>query len=253
MATVDDAERVSSLAVVIPAFDESESLRLLLPRMIERLRCDDGLRWTILVIVRRGCPPEERSEIAALGAVPVVRGPSDSFGDAIRSGLGAVDPSFSHILVMDADGSHDPDTIPRLLAAAPGADVVIASRYVPGGRSDNGPVLRAMSRALNLCFRVVLGIACADASTNFKLYRRDQVQGITLKCDKFDIVEEILFRLQDSAGPRHLRIVEVPDYFRERQAGVSKRQLGPFVAAYLVTLARLRLSTAKGRRAAHEP
>ena len=60
-------------------------------------------------------------------------------------------------------------TIPRLLEHADGNDVVVASRYVPGGQTDNGVVLRVMSRSLNACFRLVLGIPCHDVSTNFKL------------------------------------------------------------------------------------
>lgn len=244
----DDQRPVASLAVVIPAFDEAESLRILLPELNERLRSGNGIDGAVYVVVARHCPAKERRELTDLGAIVVTRGPSDSFGDAIRSGIGAVPEDVSHILLMDADGSHDPSTIPRLIAAAPGYDVVIASRYVTGGRSDNGPLLRGMSRALNLCFRLVLGLSCADASTNFKLYRREQLQAITLSCDKFDIVEEILFRLSDAVGDRELRIVEIPDYFRERQAGRSKRQLGPFVLAYLLTLMRLRWSRRAARR-----
>ena len=227
----------------MPAYDEAENLRVLLPQISSVL---DGLTdWTgiIHVVLRREATPAEQDEVRALGAIPWLRGPTDSFGDAMRTGIVSVPEAMDFIAFMDADGSHDPATLPLLLEWVDANDVVIASRYVAGGRSDNGPVLRAMSRSLNLCFRLVLGIPCEDLSTNFKVYRREALQDITLTCDKFDVVEEILFRLQRRAGPRGLRVHEVPDYFRERLHGESKRQLGPFVASYLVTLMRLRMTS----------
>ena len=141
---------------------------------------------------------------------------------------------------MDADGSHDPATIPRLLARADDADVIIASRYVDGGRSDNGAVLRGMSRSLNLAYSVVLGLKCRDLSTNFKLFHYADIRDVSLTCSNFDVVEELLFRVRQAKGPS-LRILEIPDYFHERDEGETKRQLGPFVASYLLTLVRLRV------------
>jgi dolichol-phosphate mannosyltransferase len=141
---------------------------------------------------------------------------------------------------MDADGSHDPATIPRLLSARCHADIVIASRYVKGGRTDNGFVLTAMSRSLNVAYGLVLGLKCHDVSTNFKLYKYDQIRAVDLACRNFDVVEELLFRVRQQVGAS-LRILEIPDYFRERDEGVTKRQLGPFVASYLATLIKLRV------------
>jgi dolichol-phosphate mannosyltransferase len=233
----------SSVTVVIPAYDEAESLRALLP---ELRRVLDGLPdhdARIHVVVRTGADEAELDEVLALGAQPLRRGPGDSFGDAIRTGIRSVPSDVDYVLFMDADGSHSPATVPRLLEWGTDNDVVVASRYVHGGQSDNSPLLRGMSRTLNLGFRVVLGIPCQDVSTNFKLYHREALQRITLTCDNFDIVEEILFRLHRQAGKREFRVHEVPDYFHERTHGDSKRRLGPFVASYLVTLIRLRLTS----------
>lgn len=232
-----------SLAVVLPSYDEDENLKTLLPELSAVLDGIDGFDTTILVVVRADPDPTTLDGVRELGAIPVVRGPSDSFGDAIRSGIASVPPDVEFVIFMDADGSHPPATIPRLLEYADSHDVVVASRYVHGGQSDYGPVLRGMSRSLNLCFRLVLGIDCKDVSTNFKLYKRAQLQHITLTCDKFDVVEEILFRLQRLVGKKSFRIHEVPDRFHERRSGSSKRQLGPFVVSYVVTLVRLRTTS----------
>ncbi len=231
-----------SVAVVIPAYDEAESLRVLLPELRSVLDDLPDCGSRVHVVLRTGAGQAEMDEVRSLGAEPFRRSPSDTFGDAIRTGIRSVPAEVDYVVIMDADGSHSPQTVPRLLEWAEGNDVVVASRYVQGGQSDNGAVLRGMSRTLNLGFRLVLGIPCRDVSTNYKLYHREPLQRITLTCDNFDIVEEILFRLHREAGTHAFRVHEVPDYFHERVHGDSKRRLGPFVASYLVTLARLRLS-----------
>ncbi len=181
----------------------------------------------------------EREEIGVLGATPILRRPTDSFGDALRSGFAAVRLASDYIITLDADGSHDPRTMSSMIAAAPLADVVVASRYVAGGSTDNSLVLRLMSKSLNAVYGRVLGISCRDISTNYKLYRREDLQRVSLRCRDFDVVEEIMFRLKQARGPG-FRVVEVPDHFRERVHGVTKRRLGPFVMSYVVTLLRLR-------------
>jgi len=235
MRQADDGGATVRLSVVLPAYDELPNLRELLPRIIASIARVPNLTAEINVIVPGFTKESETAEIGALGAKPVLRGPTDSFGDAIRSGIASVDPASDVVIIMDADGSHDPSTIPRLLEALDGAHVVVASRYVDGGTTDNSFALRAMSRALNTAYRVILGIACKDVSTNFKLYRRADLAQITLTGKDFDVVEEILFRLKMLHG-KSLVIKEIPDRFFERNHGVTKRKLGPFVISYLKTL-----------------
>ena len=238
---------MTKLSIVIPAYDELPNLRRLLPRIRAVLDASPVSLGEVLVVVRTHADPDGDAEIRDLGAVPVRRTPGDSFGDAIRTGLAAVPVDRDLVLTMDADGSHDPDRIPLMLAHAEGAHVVVASRYVAGGRSDNSAPLKAMSRALNRAYSLVLGIDCRDVSTNFKLYRREDVERVRLSCAAFDIVEELLIQVA-RLHPDDFRIVEVPDHFRERELGETKRQLGPFIAAYLATLVRLRWQGDRRRR-----
>ena len=231
---------MTRLAVVMPAFDEIANLRKVLPAAATALGSMPDVRSTVHVVVRRDCPGDEWEEIRSLGAHPVRRGPTDSFGDAVRTGVAACAPDTDVVVFMDADGSHDPATIPRLVAVVGKADIIIASRYVDGGGSDNGLLLRGMSRSLNLAYSLVLGLKARDLSTSFKLFHYDDIRGVRLACSNFDVVEELLFRVRKAKGPS-LRILEIPDYFRERDEGETKRQLGPFVASYLVTLVRLRV------------
>jgi dolichol-phosphate mannosyltransferase len=191
-----DPEVTTRLTVMMPAYDEMLNLRDLIPAVLRSVASVPRLEAEMLVVVPGFTSTEDLAEIAALGAKAVVRGPSDTFGDAIRSGIAAIDPTTDVVVVLDADGSHDPSTIPRLLAEAPGADVVVASRYVAGGVTDNSVALRLMSRSLNLAYRVILGIDCKDVSTNFKLYRAADLRRVTLTTSDFDLVEELMFRLK---------------------------------------------------------
>jgi len=90
---------------------------------------------------------------------------------------------------------------------------------------------------INVVFRVTLGLKCADVSNSFRLYRGDDLRKLRLKCNHFDIVEEILVKLI-TLHPGY-RIKEVPFFFEKRKAGKTKRNLLTFALGYFVTLVRL--------------
>lgn len=235
------------VSVVMPAYNELPNLRELVPAIRASLASVPDVQSEILVVVPSFSPEAELAEIIELGARPIVRGPSDTFGDAIRTGIAALAEAAQYVIVMDADGSHDPATIPRLLAAATDADVVVASRYVTGGSTDNSAILRAMSRSLNLAYRYVIGIHCKDISTNYKMYRAADLRRVKLTTSNFDIVEELMFRLKLLHG-KGFTVREIPDHFSERKFGVTKRRLGPFIISYFKTLAVLSWRSRKVER-----
>lgn len=243
------ANDVSALAtsVIMPAYDEAMNLTWLLPRVHQALRDADAVPSEVVVVLPGFADNAEVDLITGLGGRVVIREPSDSFGDAIRSGLAAVSQDSRYVVVMDADGSHSPETITRLLRAPTDVDVVVASRYVAGGSTENSFILRVMSRALNLAYGLVLGIKCRDISTNFKRYRADDVTSAALLGRDFDVVEELFLRVKLRHGSA-FRILEIPDHFAERKAGSTKRQLGPFIFSYLTSLARLRWHVSRHRR-----
>ena len=116
-------------------------------------------------------------------------------------------------------------------------DLVIASRYVRGGRTNNPLILIFLSVAVNVVFRLILNLHCRDVSNSFRLYQGDQFRALRLECSHFDIVEEILIKL--NPGDRPLRIKEVPFTFQKRREGKTKRDLVAFALTYMVTLYRL--------------
>lgn len=225
------------LSVVIPAYHEEENLRVLLPRLNATLS-GAHLAHEVLVIDTQA-PLDNTREVCEQWQVRYVpRRGSNMFGDAIRTGLAEARGEW--ILFMDADGSHTPEFIPKMLELRASSDVVIASRYVPGGYTENSRILVLMSHVVNIVYRVVLGLRCKDVSNNFKLYRASLLQGLELRCNNFDVVEELLYKL----CRRHpaVRIAEVPFSFKKRMFGKTKRNLFVFMLSYVFTLLRLRFS-----------
>ncbi len=223
-----------ALSIVLPAYREEENLRLLLPR-IRAAASSLPLPVEILVVdtvkAFDGTPALCERE----GVRYVSRGPTDAYADAVRTAIAAARGQW--ILFMDADGSHAPELIPALVAKRTDADVVIASRYVAGGQTENSRVLVLMSWIVNVCYRVVLGLRVKDVSNSFKLYRADWLRTLELRCDNFDVIEEILYKLRVAY---RARMVEIPATFEKRMFGETKRNLVAFVLSYGGTLLRLR-------------
>lgn len=126
------------------------------------------------------------------------------------------------ILEMDSDFSHQPAYLPRLLEASETADLVIGSRYVPGGGvSDWGALRRAISRGGSAYARVVLGVGVRDLTGGFKCFRREVLEAIDLNAVQargYAFQVELTYR----AIQKGFKVVEVPIVFRDRQLGDSK-------------------------------
>jgi dolichol-phosphate mannosyltransferase len=148
-----------------------------------------------------------------------------------KEGLGAaylagfrwgVEHGYGVLVEMDADGSHQPEELPRLLTALKGADLVLGSRWVPGGRVVNWPKSREfISRGGSAYSRLLLGLPIRDVTGGYRAFRRETLDGIGLDevasqgyCFQVDLA-----RRADAAG---YRVVEVPITFVEREYGDSK-------------------------------
>ena len=158
-----------------------------------------------------------------------------NFGYALQLGINQISSSDDVVVFLDADGSHDPSQIREMLSYLHldrSLDVVISSRYIPGGMSDNSGHLRLMSRALNLAFSLALGLKINDCSNNFKAFRADLLRGSVISARTFEAVEELLVIATEKKRSK-LNILEIPGHFHERQAGISKRKLLQFIGMYL--------------------
>ena len=245
------------LSIVLPACEEAENLRAILPALHAALKQTDlGDAYEILVIDTPDRRDDTEDVCAAHGALHRRETGQDapSYGGALREGIALSRGEW--VATMDADGSHPPADLPRLWSARNDADLVIASRYMKGGRTANPPILVWMSLAVNVVFHGVLGLQPADISSSYRLYRGDSLRALPLECLHFDIAQETLVKLP-LFHPGY-RIREIPFYFEQRRSGKTKRHLLAFTLSYLTTLATLwklkrRITAERQRESANPP
>ena len=216
--------------VCLPTYNERENLEPMLRRLGEVLAAS-GLDARVLVIDDNS--PDGTGEIAdrlagELGYVDVLhRERKEGLGPAYLAGFHrALAGDAELVLEMDCDFSHDPADLPRLVAAAESADVVLGSRYVPGGGTRNwGLGRRVVSRTGCLYARIVLGVPIHDLTGGFKCFRRRVLESIDLEAVRtkgYAFQIELTYRAL-RAG---FRVVEVPIVFADRELGGSKMSRG---------------------------
>ena len=224
------------LSIVLPSYNEGQNLRNLLPRIDSAIKSID-IKYEVIVVDSIGNVDGTQNICEKYDCKYVVRNGGNSYGDAVRTGIEIAEGDL--VLFMDADGSHSPEFIPELLRYASEFDIVIASRYVNKGHTENNFILTLMSRVLNITYSLVLGLPCKDVSNSYKIYHKNQLKSINLTCNNFDIVEEIIFKLYRSK--KICKIKEVPYAFQKRMFGKTKRNLFMFVITYVYTIVKLRL------------
>ncbi|MGB7994310.1 glycosyltransferase [Methanoregula sp.] len=219
----------------MPCYLEEENLRLLLPRLVHELKLT-GDPFEILIIDTMQVMDNTKEVCEANGAIYISRHGGNNYGDAIRTGVARVQGEYT--IFMDADGSHSPEFINNLYRHRNEYDIVIASRYIEGGSTDNTWLLILMSYITNLTYAVILNLQYKDISNSFKLYKTAWLKELTLRCKNFDIVEEILYKIKKNH--KELTVLEIPYSFKQRLFGHTKRNLFVFILTYIVTIIRLR-------------
>ncbi len=233
--------------VCLPTYDERENLEPMLRALGAVLGPDDR------VLVIDDNSPDGTGELAdqlaaELGYVDVLhRERKEGLGPAYVAGFRHALAAGAELVVeIDCDFSHDPADVPRLLEAAGDADLVLGSRYVPGGGVENWGVLRrAVSAGGSLYARILLGVPVRDLTGGFKCFRRSVLESLDLdavhtKGYAFQI--EVTYR----ALRRGFRVREVPIRFTERVAGGSKMSKAIVLEA-VWQVPRLRLAALRGQ------
>lgn len=231
------------LSVILPAYLEEENLRILLPRLVNVLD-KFGVLYEV-VVVDTQTPMDHTKQVCEENRVRyIARKKGNAFGDAVRTGIES--SCGKYVIFMDGDGSHEPEFISDLYQYRYEYDVVVASRYIKGGVTENSLVLILMSQLLNFIYSFVLNIKCKDVSNSFKLYPGNALRSLKLQCNNFDIVEEVLYKL--SRKIPNMRIKEIPFVFRKRMFGNTKRNLFVFIITYIYSIVRLRFFCEKEPR-----
>lgn len=208
--------------VVIPTYNEHDNIREILPQIMQYRQ------FHVLVIDDRSADGTATAVREAMRAWPgrihlIEREGKLGLGTAYIAGFRwALSRNYTHIFEMDADFSHHPATLPRMLQASRHADLVIGSRYVPGGRTVNwSPLRKVISRGGSLYARTVLGLPVRDLTGGFKCFRRHVLESIDLESIEstgYAFQIELTYR----SALEGFRIAEIPITFAERLHGTSK-------------------------------
>jgi len=216
-----------TLSVVIPSLREAESLRLLLPELHAALRQLDVDATEVIIVT--DSDDAETMEVARMFGARAVAQATPGYGGALQSGLQTASGDF--VLTMDADLSHAPSMIKTLWRHRQQADIVIASRYVPGG-SARMPLARyLLSRVLNNVFSRGLTLNVHDMSSGFRLYRASLLADLTELPRDFDVLQTILVR----AYAEGRAVIEIPFDYQPRRFGKSHARVIQFGMAYART------------------
>ena len=209
--------------VVLPTYNEAVNIENVLGRV--RAALPDAS-----VLVVDDASPDGTAKIAEevgdrLGAIDVLNRPAKSgLGSAYRDGFRwGLDHGFDVMVEMDSDLSHDPDELPSLVAPqADGIEVVIGSRYVPGGSIPNWSLpRRLLSRGGNLYADLLLGLHVKDSTAGFRSYSADVLRRIDLgsvRADSYGFQIEMTYRSMQAGA----QVREVPIRFVDRELGTSK-------------------------------
>jgi dolichol-phosphate mannosyltransferase len=226
-----------SVLVIIPTYNESENIE----RIVARVR--SSTPDAHVLVADDNSPDGTGKQADALAdADPQVhvlhRLGKEGLGAAYLAGFSwGLDRGYDVLVEMDADGSHQPEQLPRLLDALANADLVLGSRWVPGGSVVNWPKSREfLSRGGNLWTRIALGVPLKDITGGYRAFRRQTLLGLGL-----DNVASAGYCFQVDLAWRALKagftVVEVPITFIEREYGDSKMSQRIVLEALLMTTA----------------
>jgi glycosyltransferase involved in cell wall biosynthesis len=242
-----------SALVIIPTYNEADNLRELVAAILD---LDIGVQ--ILVVDDNS--PDGTGQLAEQlsrswpEAVRVLHRPGKlGLGTAYCAGFEfGLDRAYRYFVTMDADFSHPPARLPALLAAASANDVVIGSRYVPGGQVVGSPFKRRLlSRGANLLAAFLLHLPARDCTAGFRCYRRHVLETVDFRgilSEGYSFLIEMLYHCQQAG----FTICEVPITFRDRARGRSKISRIEIFKAFH-TLLRLRTPLLPWRRLARIP
>ncbi len=222
-----------NLTIIIPSLNESDNLKKLIPE----IKAQIGKKFTYEIFIVDGIIKDNKTlQIAKKNSIKYFnRTKNNNYGNAVR--LGIKKSAGKHVLFMDGDYSHNPKFILKLYEKRH-YSVVIASRYVLGGKTDNTFLSETLSRLLNKFYNIILNLELKDVSNSYKLYNTNMIKRLKLSCNHFDIIEEIIFKLKKNDNK--IKFLEIPYHFRQRKFGKSKRNFFVIIA-YLFSILKLRI------------
>src|SRR5262245_38061401 len=172
------------LTIVIPALNEQENLELLLPLIADSVK---ELQLNAELLVIDGGSQDQSRAVAQRFGARVIAQSERGYGGALIAGFAAANGPY--VVTMDADLSHPPRFLKDFWEQRSKAQLLVASRYVAGGKADMGMGRRVLSIILNRTYALVLGIKLRDLSSGFRMYEREVLDKLGLRARDFDVLE----------------------------------------------------------------
>jgi dolichol-phosphate mannosyltransferase len=229
------------IAVVIAAYNESETIRPLTVRLVQELHSLKDTSWKLIYVIEGmdGTVEIARDFAAQHPEIEILYNERPTgLGRAFRRGFDALPADTDFVVTMDADLNHQPEEIPRLLAAAQRkqADIVVGSRRMEDSSVEGMPPLKmAVSRGVNRTMHVLMGLGVNDLTSGFRVYRASALRRLEFENNGFAFLPEILI----GAAAGGLRVIEEPIRFTVRRAGLSKMHIAATIMSYMRLFATL--------------
>jgi len=215
------------ITVLIPTYNEGKNIRNLIKK-IKVVLGDIKERYEVIV-ADAGSSDATQKIATELGAKVIVQR-KPGYGVALKEGF--QQSKGDYIITLDADFSHDPLFIKEMWLKKDSADLIIASRYVVGGKSDASIDRKILSIILNKIFSFTLSLPVKDLSSGFRMYKKEIIRGLNCKADGYNFLIELLIRIWS----RGYKIEEVPMHYLARKKGRSHVKLFAFGVSYCITL-----------------
>lgn len=192
------------LSIIIPTKNEPY-----INELVADVHRKVGAKHEILVV-------DKSDETPHVTGARLIRQKSDGLGNAVLEGLKEAEGDT--ILMMDGDGSHDPNYINGMLENIKENDIVICSKYAPGGFTEDYQSRVFVSMIFNMLIAAFLGLKVKDVMSGFVMYKRSVFDGLVLRPRGYKLALEVLYK----SSKRNIKVKELPVHFYKRKAGASK-------------------------------
>jgi len=230
------------ISIAILTFNEEENIKHLIPKIIENTKILNDDYEIIVVDAQKSTDNTktvcEKFNVEYNGIIKYYVQEGPYFIDALKTAIKYASKNI--FLYIDADFSHPPEYIPIIYNAfiSNNADLVIGSRYVKGGATDDLPINVIYSKIINLIYKIFSGIYnVEDISGGFKMYKTSILKNIDFMSRYFEMQIEILVKAK-LQNP-NLKIIEVPIHFKKRNKGFSKRNYLTYLPCFVLILIKL--------------
>lgn len=193
------------ISIIIPTKNEPY-----INQLIEDIHSKVKAEHEIIVVDKSGSPPK-------IARAKLLMQKTDGLGNAVLEGIKESKGVF--VVMMDGDGSHDPESINEMFGKINDYDIVIGSKYAPGGRTEDYGSRVFVSRVFNVAIAWFLGLKVKDLMSGYAMFRREIFDRIKLKPRGFKLLLEIVYK---SKKAFNARTCEIPTHFQKRKAGKSK-------------------------------